>query len=189
MAELPTLQPLDEVDMPVAAGAGGGRVIALIASERAQAEGSAPEAAHRLAARWAAEGHRIILTDGGLDSPSLHLGAGIPNREGLVDASLYGASVASVSRPVDGYFLITAGTSVADPMSVVRAPRWDRFRAGMADAGVTLVIFLSDGAPCTPAFLGSVTDIVVLSTEGEAPDAIRDLEPLVRAVARPGVGA
>lgn len=188
MAELPTLQPLEEVDMPVEAEAGGGRAIALIASERAQSEGWAPGAAHRLASRWAAEGHRVVLADGGLDHPSLHNGAGIPNREGLVDATLYGASVAGVSRPVGGYFLITAGTPVADPMSVVRAPRWDRLRAGMADAGVTLVLFLRDGAPCTPAFLGSVSDIVVLSSEGEAPDAIRDLEPLVRAATKPGEG-
>ncbi len=189
MAELPTLQPLEEIDVPLAAEADGGRVIALVASERAQGEGWAPGAAHGLAARWAEEGHRIILADGGLDNPSLHLDAGIPNREGLVDATLYGASVARVSRPVDGYFLITAGTSVADPISVVREPRWDRFMAGMSDAGVTLVIFLRQGAACTPAFLGFVSDIVVFSTEGEAPDAIRDLEPLVRAVARPGVGA
>ena len=189
MAELPTLQPLDEVDAPVEPGAEGGRMIALVASERAVAEGWAPGAAHRLASRWASQGHRIILADGGLDTPSLHLAAEIPNREGLVDAALYGASVGRVSRDMDGYFLITAGAPIANPMSVVRDARWHRLTSGMADAGVTLVVYLRDGEPCTPAFLGSASDIVVLGADGETPAAIRDLEPLVRAVTGPGAPA
>ena len=184
MAELPTLQPLDEVNAPVAVGAGGGRVIALVASEGARREGWAPAAAHQLAARWASEGHRIMLADGGLDHPSLHEPTDIPNREGLVDAALYGASVRGVSRPLDGYFLVTAGAPVANAMSVVRDPRWHRFTAGMAEAGVILMVYLLDGEPCTPAFLGSASDIIVLGSEGETPSAIRDLEPLVRAVTR-----
>lgn len=186
MAQLPTMQPLDQVDAPVVSGAEGGSVIALVASERAHSEGWAPGAAHRLAARWAAEGHRIILADGGLDSPTLHLAADLPNREGLVDAALYGASVGRISRDMDGYFLITAGTPVANPMSVVRDARWHRLTSGMADAGVTFLIYLRDGEACTPAFLGSASDIVVLGSDGEAPAAIRDLEPLVRAVTGPG---
>ena len=185
MAELPTLQPLDEVEAPVSGGAGGGRVIALVVSDDARREGWAPEAAHRLAARWASEGHRIVLADAGLDHPSLHGPAGIPNREGVVDAALFGASASRVSHPVDGYLLITAGAPVADTMSIVRDARWHRFNEGMAEAGVTLMLYLLDGEPCTPGFLGSASDIVVLGSDGEPPAAIRDLEPLVRAVTRP----
>lgn len=185
MAELPTLQPLDEVDAPVAVGAGGGRVIALVVSEGARREGWAPQAAHQLAARWASEGHRIVLADAGLDHPSLHGPAGVPNREGVVDAALYGASASRVSHAVDGYLLITAGAPVANTMSIVRDARWHRFTEGMAEAGVTLMLYLLDGEPCTPGFLGSASDIVVLGSDEEAPVAIRDLEPLVRAVTQP----
>lgn len=185
MAELPTLQPLDEVEAPVAVGAGGGRVVALVVSEGARREGWAPEAAHGLAARWASEGHRIVLADAGLDHPSLHVPAGIPNREGVVDAALFGASASRVSHAVDGYLLITAGAPVANTMSIVRDARWHRFTEGMAEAGVTLMLYLLDSEPCTPGFLGSASDIVVLGADGEAPVAIRDLEPLVRAVTQP----
>jgi|GEM_PF-1095734 hypothetical protein len=185
MSELPTPQPLDEVEAPVAVGAGGGRVIALVASEDARREGWAPEAAHQLAARWASEGHRIVLADAGLDHPSLHAPAEIPNREGVVDAALFGASASRVSHPVDGYLLITAGSPVADAMGIVRDARWQRFTEGMAEAGVTLMLYLLDGEPGTPGFLGSASDIIVLGSGGEAPVAIRDLEPLVRAVTRP----
>lgn len=49
------------------------------------------------------------------------------------------------------------------------------------------MLFLRDGEEGTPAFLGSASDIVVLAATGEAaPAAVRDLEPLVRAVAGPG---
>jgi len=82
-----------------------------------------------------------------------------------------------------GFFLITAGTPVADPATVVRSPRWYRMSASMGEAGVTMVLYLRDGEAGTAAFLGSASDIVVLAASGEAsPDAVRDLEPLVRAV-------
>ena len=100
----------------------------------------------------------MMLVDGGLDCPSLHGPRDIQNREGLVDAVRHGASVSRVSRPVDGYFLITTGTPAASGMAVVRDARWHRLTAGMAEAGVTLVLYLLDGEPCTPAFLGSVSD-------------------------------
>lgn len=186
MAELPTPEPLDDVDAPVEPGAEGGRIVALVASERALGEGWAPGAAHRLAARWGGEGHRVILLDGGIDAPSLHLAAEVPNREGLVDAALYGASASRVSHQMDGgYFLITAGTTVADSLAVVSDARWHRLASGMREAGVTLLLYLRDGDLTTPAFLGSATDIIVLGSGGETPAAIRDLEPLVRAVTGP----
>ena len=47
------------------------------------------------------------------------------------------------------------------------------------------MLYLLDGEPCTPGFLGSASDIVVLGSDEEAPVSIRDLEPLVRAVTRP----
>lgn len=185
MAQLPDWQPLDGVVAPIPEGSVGGRIVVLVASEGAASAGWAPVAAMDLVRQWSAQGHRLVLVDGGLESPSLHEAAGIRNREGLSDATLYGASVSLVSRPVgeQGFFLITAGTPVADPDTVVLSPRWSRMSAGMGEAGVTMVLYLRDGAAGTAAFLGSASDIVVLSVPGEAaPGAVSDLEPLVRTV-------
>lgn len=184
MPQLPDWQPLDGVAAPIPEGSVGGRIVVLVASEGAASAGWAPVAAMDLVRQWS-EGHHLVLVDGGLDSPSLHEAAGIRNREGLSDATLYGASVSLVSRPVgdQGFFLITAGTPVADAAMVPRSPRWYRMSSSMGEAGVTMVLYLRDGAAGTAAFLGSASDIVVLTVPGEvAPAAVGDLEPLVRAV-------
>jgi len=186
MAELPDWQPIEGVAAPV----GPGRVVVLVASERSVSEGWAADGALSLARSWSAQGHRLVLVDGGLQEPSLHTAAGLPNREGLSDATLYGASVGRVSQQIgdEQLFLISAGTPVADPQSVVRSSRWHRISAGMGEAGVTMMLFVRDGEGGAAAFLGSASDIVVLGAEGDAPpSAVRDLEPLVRAVTGPAV--
>lgn len=175
MAEISPLQTVDEVDVSVGVGTGNGRVIALVASPSAQSEGWAPGAAHRLASSWGAEGRRVILADGGVDQPSLHRVVGIPNREGLVDVALYGASLARVSRSVGGYVLITAGTAVAEPTAVARSTRWHRVAADVPGLGVTLLVYLRDEEPWAAAFLDSVDDIVFLEDEGESPQDTWDL--------------
>jgi hypothetical protein len=185
MAELPEWQPLSGTTPSVPHGRGDGRVVALVATQRAVAEGWAPGAAVDLVRTWSNDDERVVLIDAGLEQPTLHSAVGLPNREGLSDATLHGASVDRVSHPVDDglFFLISAGTPVADANTVVRSARWYRLAAGMAQAGVTLALYLRDGDPATAAFLGSASDIVVLSPPGDgAPSAVRDLEPLVRAV-------
>ncbi|MEM7415786.1 MAG: hypothetical protein AAF389_09850 [Gemmatimonadota bacterium] len=185
MAQLPEWQPLDGVTPPGPSPDGSGRVLALVASETATADGWAPTIALALAHRWSAQGQRVMLVDAGLTRPSLHEAAGILNREGLSDAVHYGASIERVARPVEGaaYFVVTAGTPVADPTSVVRADRWERISGGMSEAGVTLLLYLPHGEEATSAFLGSASTIVVISDPDDAaPEAIRDLEPLVHAV-------
>ena len=169
MAELSPLETLDEVDVSVGIRTDGCRVLALVAPPTPESEDWAPRAAHRLAAQWVSKGHRVILADGGLDQPSLHNVAGIPNREGIVDVALYGASLARVSQLFGGYVLITAGTVVADPTAVARARRWHRVAAGVPEAGATLLIYLRDEEPWAPAFLDSVDEIVFLKNEGELP--------------------
>lgn len=181
MAELPDWQPIEGVSAPV----GPGRVVVLVASEQAVSEGWAADGALSLARSWSSQGHRLILVDGGLHEPSLHAAAGLPNREGLSDVTLFGASVARVSQPLDdgNLFLISAGTPVADAQSVVRSSRWHRVSAGMAEAGVTMMLYVRDGESGAAAFLGSASDIVVLGAQDDAPPSVvRDLEPLVRAV-------
>jgi hypothetical protein len=192
MAELPDWQPLNGVAPPVSQGGGAGRVVVLVASEQAVAEGWAAMAAVDLARSWSQSGRRVILVDGGLQHPTLHAAAGVHNGEGLTDATLYGASVGRVSQPLDDgdFFLISAGTPVADTRTVVRSSRWHRLSAGISEAGVTLAVFVRDGESGTAAFLGSASDIVVLASPGEPPPAaVRDLEPLVRAVTGPEKGS
>ena len=188
MAELPDWQPLEELSTPADGGAANGRIVVVVASEGAVAGGWAEHAAVSLAKRWSAAGQKVMLVDGSLQQPGLHAVAGIRNEEGLSDATLFGASVSRVARQLDdgGYFMITAGTAVADSNEVVRSPRWHRLSSGFVEAGVTLAVFVRDGDGETAAFLGSASEIVVLASAGEVPPtAIRDLEPLVSVVTGP----
>lgn len=133
------------------------------------------------------------MADGALHYPSLHTQADVENTEGLSDAALFGLSIGRIARPIDdgSFFLITAGTAVADANSVPGSQRWGRLLEGFLEAGVKLVLFVRDGDSGCAAFLGSASDIVVLSRRDEkSPAAVRDLEGLVRAVTGPaGVAA
>jgi hypothetical protein len=171
---------------------GSGRVVAVVASEGAVEAGWAASAALDIARSWSGTGAKVIVADGALHYPSLHTHARVENGEGLSDAALFGVSVGRVARPVDGgaFFLITAGTAVANANSVPSSPRWSRLLEGFVEAGVKLLLFVRDGDSGAAAFLGSASDIVVLSAKGEkTPAAVRDLEGLVRAVTGPGAVA
>ena len=188
MPELPDWQPLDGA--PLAAPSAG-RVVAVVATESAVSEGWGPQAAMGLVRGWAGEGTRVVLADAGLGHPSLHVAAGVDNREGLADAALFGASLERAGTIPEGerFLLLTAGTPLADPGAVARDPRWHRMIAGVAEAGATLVLYLLESEGSTAAFLGSASDIVVLGdADAATPTVLRDLEPLVRAVTGPGEG-
>ena len=190
MAQLPPWQPLDG-GVPVPNGSGSGRVVAVVASEGAIAAGWAGSATLDIARSWSHTGAKVVVADGALHYPTLHTHAQIDNGEGLSDAALFGLSVGRVARPVDdgAFFLITAGTAVANANAVPSSPRWSRLLEGFVEAGVKLLLFVRDGDSGCAAFLGSASDIVVLSTRGErAPAAVRDLEGLVRAVTGPVAG-
>lgn len=184
MPALPDWQPFEELGA-AAVGRAGGRVVGIVASEGAVAGGWAGGAALALARSWTGAGRKIMLVDGSLERPSLHLAAGVRNREGLSDVTLFGASLRRVARQIDegGCFLVTAGTAVADPHVVVRSDRWNRLARGVVEAGVTLGLYVQDGETGAAAFLGSASEIVVLCVAGEDPPAaIRDLEGLVTLV-------
>lgn len=188
MPELPEWQPLDGIATAVSEGRNGGRVVGIVASAGAVSSGWAEDGALSIARAWSRAGQKVVLVDGALQSPSLHAATGVPNGEGLSDATLFGASVGRVARQVEegAFFLITAGTVVADTNAVVRSRRWDQLSKGFVEAGVTLGVFLRDGEPGAAAFLGSASEIVVLSGRtDEPPRAVRDLEKLVTLVAGP----
>lgn len=191
MPELPEWRPLRGVTAPVSDDGGAGRIVALVASEQAVVEGWAASSALALARSWSQTGSRVMLVDGVLHEPSLHHEAGVPNVEGLTDATLYGASVGRVARPLDdgNLFLISAGTPVADTQSVIRNPRWHRLTGAMTEAGVLMALLTRDGEAATCGFLGSASDIVVLAAPGDVvPSSVQDLEPLVHAVTGPESG-
>jgi hypothetical protein len=188
MAQLPDWQPLDG-GVAVPDGRGSGRVVAVLASEKAVASGWAGTAAIDLARAWSRGGEKVILADGALNYPTLHQLAAMENAEGLSDAALFGMSVRRVAKQVAGesFFLITAGTAVANANTVPGSPRWGKLVDGFKEAGVKLLLFVRDGDSGCSAFLDSASDIVVLADRGEhAPGAVRDREELVRAVTGPG---
>jgi hypothetical protein len=188
MAQLPQWQSLD-AGVPVPNGTSPGRIVAVVASEGAVAAGWAGAAAIDLARAWSSAGEKVILVDGALHYPTLHEFAETENVEGLSDAALFGLSVGRIAKPVDGgsFFLITAGTAVADANAVAASSRWGALLGGFVEAGVKLLLFVRDGDSGCAAFLGSASDIVVLADEHEGPPAVvRDLEGMVRAVAGPG---
>jgi hypothetical protein len=175
--------------VPVPDGKGSGRVVAVVASEGAVEAGWAAAATLDIARAWSGTGAKVIVADGALHYPTLHTQARVENAEGLSDAALFGVSVGRVARPVDdgAFYLITAGTAVANANSVPASPRWSRLLEGFVEAGVKLLLFVRDGDSGCAAFLGSASDIVVLAAHGEkTPAALRDLEGLVRTVTGPG---
>jgi hypothetical protein len=189
MPEFPSWQPLEGGSVPIPEGASGDGVVALVAAAGAVRGGWAAEAALDLARAWSASGRKVVLADAALDRPALHVAAGLDNGEGLSDASLYGASVRRVARPVDGgaFFVVTAGSPVADASAVARSPRWQRLCDGFGEAGVTLILFIRDGDSGCEAFLASVSDVIVFAERGEAPPAVlASRASMVRAVTGPG---
>ena len=190
MAQLPSWQSLD-AGVPIPNGSGAGCIVALVASEGAVERGWAGGAALDLARSWGEAGEKVIVVDGALHYPTLHTDADTENFEGLSDAALFGLSVGRVARAIDGgtFFLITAGTAVADANAVARSARWGTLLDGFLEAGVKLLLFVRDGDSGCAAFLGSASDIVVLAERSEgAPAVVRDLEGMVRAVVGPGAG-
>ncbi|GMV04776.1 MAG: hypothetical protein AMXMBFR53_10560 [Gemmatimonadota bacterium] len=147
----------------------GGRVIVLVAGEGAVEAGWVGEVTVDLARAWSDAGARLVLADGGLTRPLLHETLGIPLGEGLVDALRWGASVKRVAtRPAGhSFFVITAGTAVADAVPVVQGPRWPALCAGFREAGVTLAVLVPEGESSREGILGQATEVLVLAGPDE----------------------
>jgi hypothetical protein len=155
-------------DLPTPTGSPG-RVVGLMATEGAIRGGWAAEVACGLAEAWSAGGLRMVLADAGLDGPTLHAELSVPNGEGLSDALLWGASVKRVARAVRdrGFYIITAGTPVADGSEAFAGPRWGQLCHGFRDSGVNLAVLIPTEERAMAGVLSQATDVVVLATPDE----------------------
>lgn len=151
-----------------------GRLVTVLSTSSARANGWAASATAALAAGWASEGRRVVVADVGLERPSFHEISGEANAEGVVDVVQFGCSVRRVARqaPEGGYFYISAGTPVADAAAVLGSPRWKRLCEGFLDAGVTLVALADADCRGCSEVLAVSTDLVLLAAENEDVDGL-----------------
>ncbi|MDP2957995.1 MAG: SPOR domain-containing protein [Longimicrobiales bacterium] len=170
--DLPAWAPSDPGAPPRLPATEGSRgaVVALVATGGAIAGGWAGSVAVETADGWSAAGVRLVLADGCLDAPSLHTALGVPLGEGLVDALRWGTSVGRVARRPEGrgFFLISAGTPIADGPAVLEGARWPALCAGFREAGVTLAVLVPVDDPGREAILREATGVVLLAAPGEA---------------------
>ncbi len=165
-----------------------GRVVALLASPEAVTAGWGPFLAADLARGWSSAGSRVVLADLGLVHPTLHGALGEPEGEGVTDAVMFGASPRRVARPIDGeaFFMVPAGTVVADAAATLASPRWGSLCQGFRDADVLLGLYLPEGEPGKAATLKVATDVVVLAeAEEDLSGFLADVDLPVRAVLGP----
>lgn len=177
-ADLPTWVGFDPDSLPSfpEAPGGEGRVLAVVATPEAVREGWAESVAFGIAAGWAAGGMRVVLVDAGLDSPSLHDVARVPNEEGLTDALRWGASAQRIARKVEGERLIvvTAGTPVANGGAVLAGERWQDLCDGFRDAGVTLAVFVPAGDTSEAAVFSRASSALLIATAEEDVGALAE---------------
>ena len=186
ISKQPAWTALDAGALPRPSGVPGdaGRVVAILATDGAVASGWASACAVALARAWASSRYRVVLADLSLHAPTLHRELGLANGEGLSDILLWGASVRRVAQGVKdgGFYLVSAGTAVADAGSALDSPRWAPLCDGFRNAGVTLAVFLPHNAPTRDAVLRQASEVMIVAPETE------DLSPLMEATSPPVTG-
>jgi hypothetical protein len=186
ISKQPAWTALDAGALPVPSGAPGetGRVVAILATDDAVEAGWASACAVALARAWASSRYRVVLADLNLHTPTLHRELGLANREGLSDILLWGASLRRVAQGVKdgGFYLVSAGTAVADAGSALASPRWAPLCDGFRNAGVTLAVFLPQSAPTTDTVLRQASEVMIVAPETE------DLSALMEATSPPVTG-
>jgi hypothetical protein len=183
ISKLPAWTALDAGALPRPSGIPGdaGRVVAILATDDAVEAGWAGACAVALARAWASSRYRVVLADLNLHAPTLHRELGLANGEGLSDILLWGASVRRVAQGVKdgGFYLVSAGTAVADAGSALASPRWAPLCDGFRNAGVTLAVFLPHNAPTRDAVLRQASEVMIVAPETE------DLSPLLETTVPP----
>lgn len=158
-----TLAEILELDLPF--DPEKGRRVAVRATSRAREKEWASHAVVAIARAWVSRGARVLLVDLFFGRPRLHRVFGVRNLEGISDAVGYGASLRRVARPVadEAFWVVTAGTPVADSGALLRGPGWDRFVESLTGSGVTLVTYQPADSAEQPRRMPSI----VLACKGE----------------------
>jgi cell division septation protein DedD len=170
-SNLPAWTALDSgaLPLPSALPGGAGSVTAIVATSGAVEAGWASGGAVALARSWATAGHRVVLADGDVLVPRLHTELGLRNHEGLSDVLLWGASVRRVSQAVEdaGFYLMSAGTVVADGSEPFEASRWAHLCNGFREAGVVLAVFTPETSVSAGSILAQASEVVLLAEASE----------------------
>jgi cell division septation protein DedD len=142
-----------------------GRLVAVVATARAQEDGWAIDATVDIVKAWSESGRRVVLADTVLAGPTLHECLQTENGEGVTDTVLFGSSIRRVAKSTHegAFFIITAGTATADPGAVLASERWKRLSRGFVEADVTLVTYIGAESEGKAAILKMASDVILLA--------------------------
>lgn len=128
-----------------------------------------------IALSQALQGQKVLLIDADLRKPSIHAKMGLPNLKGLSNFLVGDADIASVTqsfREVKGFYLITAGTLMADPVRMVSSPAMAQL-LNLATRHFDSVII--DGPP-----VAGFADAIYLSSLAQATVLVADEDHINR---------
>lgn len=134
----------------------------------------------------------VLLVDGDLRRPTLHIKLGVENDRGFSDALIGAADDAYVTRPTKhaGLDLLTAGTAVPSPIKLLQSDRFHELYERLVER-YKIVIF--DTPALVPVFEGALiaaksdgTVLVVSSGKTDSRSAKRALQRL-QSVGQPNV--
>lgn len=147
----------------------GGRVVALCVSPGLAGRPEGARLAVSLARRWTEGGLSVVLADGDVAHPILHLAVGVPNAKGLADILLVGDAwePLALPTPAPGLRLIPAGGRAAPTGSEAARDRLADLCREVPDGGATFVLYVPLGSMAAEWAIEACTDIVVLSGEKE----------------------
>ncbi len=147
----------------------GGRIVALCVAPGLAGRPEGARLAMALARRWTEEGMSVVLTDGDVAHPMLHLALGVANAKGLADILLVGNAwePLALPTPTPGLRLIPAGGGAAATASDAARERLDDLCREVPDEGVTFALYVPLGSMVAEWVIEACTDIVVLSREKE----------------------
>ncbi|HEX6134648.1 MAG TPA: hypothetical protein VFZ24_11825, partial [Longimicrobiales bacterium] len=150
--------------------------VALVVGPRARASGWAARAAVALATRWRGP-RRVLLADLDLERPVLHVAAGVPNEEGVIDMVDYGVSLGRLIRPAGGgaFDLIPAGIFTPEPADILRHENWARVLVEVAARRGTLLAFVPSEAEGVEAVIERTGAVLVLAEDDEGRGVVERL--------------
>lgn len=127
--------------------------------------------AANLAITLARDGARVLLVDGDMRQPTLHTRFGVDNSLGLADVLAGEKSVEDVAVPtmIEGLVLIPAGSSVNNPVRLLRSPVMEQF----VERTTRLADFVIFDSPAGAIFADStliaahVKNVIVVHAAGQ----------------------